>query len=200
MIAVRTRPDVFSWARQGGEPTTVQRDALATIAPLLVGIGGLIVLIAFAVRTVVARRIPIVALPLVFRALRTDAGIVVLGACAFMLLHLVQTTTADGTLLPKDLVVAVRILAVGLAVGGALFGIGTLRGFTKEDLHRAPQLAASFGIAGAGGLGLAVSATDNLAAAVTTAAIVALAGAFTGLVLSIRNLARHEHEHPTGAL
>jgi len=103
LIAVRTPPDVLSWARQGGEPNTVQRDTLAEIAPALIGVGGLILLIAFATRAISARRLPLVALPVVFRALRTDAGIVVLGACAFMLLHLVQTTTADGTLLFEDL-------------------------------------------------------------------------------------------------
>jgi len=199
MIAVRTPPDVLSWARQGGEPTTVQRDTLALIAPALVGIGGLILLIAFAMRTAVARRLPLVALPVVFRALRTDAGIVILGTCALMLLHLIHTVAADGSVATEDLVVAVRILAVGLAVGGALFAIGVLRGFTREELHYVPQLVAAVGVAGAGVLGLAVSATDNFTATASTAAVVALAGAFTSLALSIRNLARHEREHPTGA-
>lgn len=199
MIAVRTPPDILSWARQGGEPITVQRDTLAMIAPALVGISGLILLIAFAVRTVVARRFPLVALPVEFRALRTDAGIVILGTCALMLSHLVRTVTTNGPVAPEDLVVAVRILAIGLAVGGALFAIGTLRGFTREDPHYVPQLVGAVGVAGAGVLGLAVSATDNLTATATTAAVIALAGAFTSLALSIRNLARHEREHPTGA-
>lgn len=198
LIAVRTPPDILSWARQGTSPTTIQRDTLAAVAPALVGIGGLIVLIAFAVRTVLTQRLPLVAVPIVFRALRADAGIVIIGACALMMLQLVQTITPDGTLTSEDTVIAVRILAVGFAVGGALFAIGVIRGFTSQHPHYVPQLVAAVGIASAGVLGLAASATDNLTAAVTTAAVAALAAAFTSLVLSIRTLARHERGRPPG--
>lgn len=165
------------------------------VAPAMVGVGGLILLIAFAVRGVVDRRGTTIALPAVFRALRTDAGVIVLGACALMLLHVVRAITADGTIAFEDLVVAVRILAVGLAVGGALLAVGVLRGFTHEDLPFMPQLVAAAGLLGAGVLGLALSATENLAATVITAAVAALGGAFTSLVLSVRNLARPEHAH-----
>lgn len=199
IIAVHTPPDILSWARQGAEPITIQRDTLATVAPALIGIGGLIVLIAFAVRAVLTWRFPILALPVQFRALRADAGIVILSACALMMLQLARTIAADGTLASEDVVVAVRILAVGLAVGGALFAIGAIRGFTRKDLHSVPQVVAAVGIAGAGVLGLAVSATGNITAGVIAVAIAALAGAFTSLVLSIRNLARHERERPPGA-
>lgn len=199
IIAVRTPPDILSWARSGGEPLTMHRDTLATIAPALIGLGGLIVLMAFAVRAVLTRRFPLPALPIVFRALRADAGIVVLAACALMTLQLVHTITADGALASEDIVVAVRILAAGSAVSGALFATGVVRGFTREDLRYVPQLVAAVGLTGAGVLGLAVSATDNLIAAVISAAIAALAGAFASLVLSIRNLARYEREHPPGA-
>ncbi|MCJ1714827.1 hypothetical protein ACLBWP_01245 [Microbacterium sp. M1A1_1b] len=199
-LAVRTPPGILSLDRQDGEPITIGRNSLAAIAPALVGVCGLIVFIAFAVRTVLNRRFPLVALPAVFRALRADAAVVVLSACALMMIQLVQNMAEDGTLSSKALVVAVRILAVGLAVGGALFTAGVCRGFSQEDLHYAPQFVGAVGITGAGVLGLAVSVTDNLAATVITAAIAALSGAFTSLVLSIRNLARHEREHPPGSV
>jgi hypothetical protein len=199
IITVRTPSDVLSWGRQGSSPTVFQRDDLAAAGPGLIGIGGAIVLIAFIVRTVLTKRFPPLEVPVRFRALRADAGIVAIAAVAFLLLYLARTITATGELNANQVVTAIQILAAGLTFAGVLHALGVWTGLAHDHPQYVPHLIAGAGLAGAGILTLAASATDSLTAALITAVISLAAAAFTSLVLSIRNLTRHEREHPPGA-
>lgn len=199
IIAVRTPHDLLSWGRQGASPNVFQRDDLATAGPGLIGVGGAIVLIAFIIRTLLAKRTPLLELPAPFRALRADAGIVAIAAVAFLLLYLARTVTAAGELDANQVVTAVRILATGLAFAGLLHALGVWTGLPHDHPQYVPHLIAGTGLAGSGILTLAASSTDSLTAALITAVLTLAAAVLTSLVLSIRNLARHEREHPPGA-